>query len=91
MQPLTYRYLHFLSLQGCKAGCPTYSFRYIKDNDGVDTETSYPYEAEEDHCAFSTDDVGDTLSGFGMVTPGDEEAMRHAILKYVSKLEVSLQ
>ena len=57
----------------------------------MDTETSYPYEAEEDHCAFSTDDVGDTLSGFGMVTPGDEEAMRHAILKYVSKLEVSLQ
>ena len=58
----------------------------MEDNDGVDTETSYPYEAEEeDHCAFNTSDVGETLSNFGMVTPGDEEAMRASIQQYVSK------
>ena len=57
----------------------------MEDNDGVDTETSYPYEAEKEHCAFQTDDVGETLSNFGMVTPGDEEAMRAAIQQYVSK------
>ena len=78
------RVLIFIYLpQGCAGGNPTYSYRYVKDNGGVDTEASYPYEEEEDPCAFRNSDVGATVNNFGRVTVGDEEAMRAAIRYYV--------
>ncbi len=40
------------------------AFQYIKANDGVDTEESYPYEAKDGTCRFKRDTVGatDTVS-----------------------------
>lgn len=62
-----------------------WSYNYVEDNGGVDTEDSYPYEEEVDPCAFKNKNVGATVKSFGRVTPvGDEEAMRAAIRYYVS-------
>ena len=39
------------------------AFRYIKANGGIDTETSYPYEATNDNCRYNPSNAGATDTG----------------------------
>ncbi|CAF0935773.1 unnamed protein product [Adineta ricciae] len=64
---------------GCHGGLMDYAFQYIKVNNGIDTETSYPYEARDDTCRFRTKDVGATDTGFFDIPSRDENALQSAI------------
>lgn len=48
---------------GCQGGLMDNAFRYIKANDGIDTEASYPYAGYNERCRFRAVDVGATDSG----------------------------
>ena len=55
------------------------AFQYIKDNGGIDTEESYPYEGEDDKCRYSPKNKGAWDVGFVDVESGNEDALVEAI------------
>ncbi|XP_049529073.1 procathepsin L-like [Dermacentor silvarum] len=65
--------------QGCSGGLMDNAFNYIKANDGIDTEKSYPYEAVDDKCRFKKENVGATDTGFVDIEQGSEDDLKKAV------------
>ena len=64
---------------GCNGGLMTNAFKYIKANNGIDTEDSYPYVGKEQKCKFKKKDVGATVTGFVQIAEGDERQLKEAV------------
>jgi len=64
---------------GCNGGLMDYAFLYVKDNGGIDTEASYPYEGRDRSCRFKPANIGATAEGFNDIKSGDEDALKAAI------------
>ncbi|XP_068228799.1 procathepsin L-like [Palaemon carinicauda] len=64
---------------GCNGGLMDNAFQYIKANGGIDTEDSYPYEAEDDKCRYNPDGAGAEDQGFVDIPEGNEQALKKAI------------
>jgi cathepsin L len=64
---------------GCNGGLMDFAFKYIKENGGIDTEESYPYEGMDDTCRYHREDKGATDIGFVDIPQGDEEALKAAL------------
>lgn len=65
---------------GCNGGLMDYGFQYIKDNNGIDSESSYPYEAiDEGSCSFKPRSVEATDKGYKDVASEDEDALKEAV------------
>lgn len=55
------------------------AFRYIKDNRGIDTESSYPYLAEDEKCHYKPRNSGATDRGFVDIESGNEQKLKAAV------------
>ncbi|KAK9729692.1 Cathepsin propeptide inhibitor domain (I29) [Popillia japonica] len=64
---------------GCNGGLMDNAFRYVKANHGIDTESSYPYEGEDDKCRYNPKNSGATDKGFVDIPSGDEDKLKAAI------------
>ncbi|XP_046669393.1 procathepsin L-like [Homalodisca vitripennis] len=65
--------------EGCNGGLMDNAFKYIKNNHGIDTEQSYPYEAEDKQCRYSPSDAGASDSGFVDLPEGNEKKLMSAV------------
>ncbi|KAM6969050.1 cathepsin L.1 [Tautogolabrus adspersus] len=64
---------------GCDGGLMDNAFKYIKANGGIDTEDSYPYEAEDGQCRYNPANIGAQCTGYVDVKEGDEGALKEAV------------
>uniref|UniRef100_A0A3P8UPE9 Cathepsin L.1 n=1 Tax=Cynoglossus semilaevis TaxID=244447 RepID=A0A3P8UPE9_CYNSE len=64
---------------GCGGGLMDNAFKYIKENGGIDTEESYPYEGEDGDCRYNPANIGATCTGYVDVKEGDEDALQEAV------------
>jgi cathepsin L len=67
---------------GCQGGLMDQAFQYIISNNGIDSESSYPYTATgPNRCVFNPANVAARISGFTDVNSGDEGALMNAVAK----------
>jgi len=64
---------------GCSGGWFDSGFEYIKKNGGIDSASSYPYEAQDGSCRFNASNVAATVTGYVDIKPGDEEDLKAAV------------
>ncbi|KAK1127718.1 hypothetical protein K0M31_003211 [Melipona bicolor] len=64
---------------GCHGGWMNGAFQYIRDNKGLDTEVSYPYEARNDECRYNPAYNGASDNGFICIPEGDEQKLKAAV------------
>jgi len=64
---------------GCNGGLMDAAFGYIKFNNGIDTEKSYPYEAVDRKCRFKPENVGAHDDGYTDIFSGNENDLEYAI------------
>ncbi|PNF20196.1 Cathepsin L [Cryptotermes secundus] len=65
--------------EGCNGGLMDNAFQYVRDNRGIDTEVSYPYEAEDDKCRYNPSASGATDVGFTDIEEGNEDQLKEAV------------
>ncbi|XP_019727675.1 cathepsin L1-like isoform X1 [Hippocampus comes] len=65
--------------RGCMGGLMDDAFKYIQKNGGIDTEESYPYEAQDGKCRYNPANIGATCTGYVDVKTGDERALKQAV------------
>uniref|UniRef100_A0A0N5CUW9 Pept_C1 domain-containing protein n=1 Tax=Thelazia callipaeda TaxID=103827 RepID=A0A0N5CUW9_THECL len=64
---------------GCDGGLMMEAFAYVIDNNGVDTEKSYPYLGYQGVCRYSNLTRGSSAFGRRMLPYGDENMMKLAV------------
>ena len=75
---------------GCEGGDQAIAFKYIRDNGGIDTEKSYPYEEKQGkQCRYSTNSTGANCTGYIKLKRYDEVALANATAS-VGPISVSI-
>lgn len=66
---------------GCGGGYMTNAFRYVQENDGIDSEEAYPYVGEDQPCRYNSSGMAAQCKGYKEVPVGNEHALAVAVWK----------
>jgi len=65
--------------EGCNGGRVDWALTYVMQNNGIDTESSYPYKAEDETCSYNPSNIGSTCSNWTQTPFGNENALMNAV------------
>nr|XP_028569710.1 cathepsin L1-like [Podarcis muralis] len=69
-----------LGNQGCHGGYITRAFEYVRENGGINSETSYPYlEKDGSTCSYNSQDRAANCTSVVVVPVGNEVALEQAV------------
>ncbi|XP_053228363.1 procathepsin L-like [Podarcis raffonei] len=64
--------------KGCHGGLPSNAFEYVKRN-GINSEHTYPYKAEDRSCRFLKWDIAARCKGYVDIPAGNEKVLEKAV------------
>lgn len=64
---------------GCQGGLQPNAFRYIMSNGGIDTESSYPYQAVDGTCSFNSANIGAKITNYTMVSTNETQIAAYLV------------
>jgi len=64
---------------GCCGGMMDYSYKYLEDNHGIDTNASYPYEGVDGTCRFNAKTVATDVTSYVDIKAQSEADLQDAI------------
>ena len=64
---------------GCGGGWMNNAMEYVHYNDGIDTESSYPYTATDGKCKYQKNFAGATVKSVVNITKGDSDSLLNAV------------
>ncbi|XP_030248534.1 cathepsin S-like [Sparus aurata] len=64
---------------GCKGGWLSKAFKYVMDNQGIDSEASYPYKGRVSKCRYNSRYRAARCSRYYFLPQDDERALTHAL------------
>ncbi|XP_024426046.1 cathepsin S [Desmodus rotundus] len=67
------------SNRGCNGGFMTEAFQYIIDNNGIESEASYPYKAMDGKCQYDSKYRAATCSRYTELPEDSEDALKEAV------------
>ncbi|XP_063055370.1 cathepsin S-like [Engraulis encrasicolus] len=65
--------------KGCNGGFMSAAFQYVIDNQGIDSDASYPYKGVQGDCNYRPEQRAANCSSFGFVPEDSEEALKEAV------------
>eukprot|EP00092_Neocalanus_flemingeri_P015597 GFUD01016885.1.p1 GENE.GFUD01016885.1~~GFUD01016885.1.p1 ORF type:complete len:389 (+),score=81.69 GFUD01016885.1:142-1308(+) len=68
--------------QGCEGGWPLKALQYVRDNQGLDTEESYPYMTQGGYCHFNRQYIGSLIKQIYAVQTGSEDSLAKCVAGY---------
>ncbi|XP_030371275.1 cathepsin L1 [Scaptodrosophila lebanonensis] len=68
-----------IGLAGCDGGYQEYAFEFVTNQQGLAVGEKYPYLDKRDTCKYQSELSGAEITGFAVIPPKDEQAMKEAI------------
>lgn len=65
--------------RGCSGGWPASALTYVKNNGGINTNRSYPYEAKDNKCRFNKNNIGAKVTRVVGIQKGSESQLAKAV------------